>query len=197
MKKIKIELSSGTYSVMTLVSDSIDIENEIEKFKSSLEVGISILNYYEISDLTEEELKQSKNYKIKQLKENRDEANIKLLDSQKAPEVVDNGDGSFTTSTDLKYFSFRTERTSTPLTSPSNIINSALRGNNIRYSCSINEGKQKRKGYVEIDSNIAQSLEQHLMVRAQSNIAFANLKEDEINTCSTVEEVEAIDINFN
>ena len=149
-------------------------------------------------EFTDEELLQrAKDSKITQLKINRDEDNKRPLVSQQALEVIDNGDGTFTTSANLKYFSFPVEQTGVSVTEPSNIINTALRGNVIRYSCAIIEGENLRKGYVEIDSNVAIAIEAHLAIRAQNNISFSNQKEDEINDCATIAEVEAVDISIN
>jgi hypothetical protein len=141
-------------------------------------------------------LQKAKDSKITQLKINRDEDNKRPLVSQQALEIIDNGDGTFTTSANLKYFSFSVEKTGLSVTEPSNIINTALRGNVVRYSCAIIEGATQRKGYIEIDSSVAANIETHLAIRAQENIAFANRQEKVINACTTIEEVEAVDISI-
>ncbi len=139
-------------------------------------------------------LQEAKNAKIIQIKVNRKESNQKDLILVQAKEITDNGDGSFTTTTDLVNFSFRTRRSGDELTNPSNLINACLRGVTIRYSCEILN--PSRRGYVEITQAIAENIESHLINRGQNNVYYANTLEDEINNCSTVEEVEAIDINF-
>jgi len=175
--------------------------SEISKVESknfsTLSRGVRDLN----DEATQEEadvfiLQESKDKTITQIKTNRNNANLLPLNSIQALEIIDNGDGSFTTSENSKNFLFNVAKTNTPLTESSNIINSALRGKVIRYSCAIVEGENIRKGYVEIDVTVAENIENHLIVRGQDNVALANSLEDEVNACTTIEEVEAIDINF-
>lgn len=139
-------------------------------------------------------LQIAKDSKIAQIKKNRTEANKKPMISAQANEITYNGDGTFTTTTDLVYFAFRTVTTDDLLTNPANLINACLRGQIIKYSCEILN--PSRKGYVEIDSNVASNIENHLVIRAQHNVIHANDLEDQVNACSTIEEVDNINIDF-
>ena len=148
-------------------------------------------------------LQKSKDKKIAEIKINRKNANLLPLKSIQALEIIDNGDGSFTTSENSKNFLFNVAKTDSPLTDPSNIINSALRGKVIRYSCPIVEGENIRKGYVEINATVDENIEDHLIIRGQNNIYLANILEDQVNSINldngldvALEEIDSIDINF-
>jgi len=153
--------------------------------------------YQEFVKSDSELLKAAKDEKILKVKANRFEANQKPTNSCQAFEIIDNGNGSFTTTRELKYFTFNVIETGETLTNSSNIINSTARGLVARYSCAIIEGKHTRKGYVEIDTKVSKKLEAHLAIRAQTNVSFANGLEKEINNCTTIEEINNIDIKFN
>tara|TARA_R110000868_G_scaffold220103_2_gene471214 strand:- start:729 stop:1343 length:615 start_codon:yes stop_codon:yes gene_type:complete len=132
-------------------------------------------------------LQEVKDSKIAEIKANRKEANQKDLISIQANEITDNGNGSFTTTTNLVDFAFKTKRSEDELTSPSNLLNACLRGNTIRYSCDILN--PSRKGYVEMTPTVAVNMENHLIIRGEANVVYANNLEKEINDCTTVIEV--------
>jgi hypothetical protein len=133
------------------------------------------------------DLQEAKDIKISQLKANRDQACEKDLISFQGNEIIDNGNGSFTTTTNLVDFAFRTKKSTVELTSPSNVIDSCLRGKTIRYSCEILN--PSRKGYIEMTPTLAQSIEDHLIQRAETNIAYVNQLEDQIEAINIIEDV--------
>jgi hypothetical protein len=137
------------------------------------------------------ELAEAKTTKITQLKANRNVALGKPYAACKAyewdkPEIEEN----------KVYFEFSVEATGVQLTEPNTIIFGASLGSIIKYSCTIIEGQNRREGYVILDQAVTQNISSHLADRGTSYVAYANDKEVEINTCTTIEELEAIDINF-
>jgi hypothetical protein len=140
-------------------------------------------------------LQEAKDAKIDELKANRKAANQKDLTSIQAYEITDNGNGSFTTTTNLKYFAFQVKETGDKTTEGDKVLNRALRNKIVRYSCAILDDPI-RKGYVEIDAAKAAEIEDHLALRVETNITHANQVEDSIEDCTTIEEVNNIDITF-
>ena len=147
-------------------------------------------------ELTQEEidayeLAEAKTTKIAQLKANRNVALGKPYAACKAyewdkPEIEEN----------KVYFEFSAKATGVQLTEPSTIIFSASLGGIIKYSCTIIEGENKRKGYVILDQAVSQNVSTYLEDRGTTYISYANEKEVEINACTTLEELNAININF-
>jgi len=129
--------------------------------------------------------------KIAQLKTNRNEALGKPYAACKAyewdkPEIEENE----------IYFEFSVEATGIQLTEPNTIIFGASLGSIIKYSCIIIEGENRREGYIILNQAVAQNISAHLADRGTQYVAYANEKEAEINACTTLEQVNAININF-
>jgi len=147
---------------------------------------------FKITDKSDEDfLAEKKNEKIAQLKTNRNVALGKPYAACKAyewdkPEIEENE----------VYFEFSVEATGIQLTEPNTIIFGASLGSIIKYSCTIIEGQNRREGYVILDQAVAQNISSHLADRGTTYVAYANDKEVEINACTTIEELEAIDITF-
>jgi len=147
---------------------------------------------FKITDKSDEDfLAEKKNEKIAQLKANRNAALGKPYAACKAyewdkPEIEEN----------KVYFEFSVEATGVQLTEPNTIIFGASLGSIIKYSCTIIEGENRREGYVILDQAVAQNISSHLADRGTSYVASANDKEVEINNCTTIEEIKAIDITF-
>jgi len=199
---IKVNYDQTTTLVLGYYPDSVNYDSiptpniEIEDNEQVLDKTMCVKNgvYQEFIKPDSELLQEAKDSKIAQIKANRKEANQKDLTSIQANEITDNDDGSFTSTTNLVDFAFRTRSSEDELTSPSNLLNACLRGNTIRYSCEILN--PTRKGYVEITPAIAGNIETHLIVRGETNVAYANQLEKDINDCTTLEEVNNIDITF-
>ena len=147
---------------------------------------------FKITDKSDEDfLAEKKNEKIAQLKVNRNVALGKPYSACKAyewdkPEIEEN----------KVYFEFSVKSTGVQLTEPSTIIFSASLGGIVKYSCTIIEGENKRKGYVILDQAVSQNVSTFLEDRGTAYISYANEKEIEINACTTLEELNAININF-
>jgi hypothetical protein len=147
---------------------------------------------FKITDKSDEDfLAEKKNEKIAQLKANRNVALGKPYDACKAyewdkPEIEENE----------VYFEFSVKATGIQLTEPNTIIFGASLGSIIKYSCTIIEGQNRREGYIILDQAVAQNISYHLADRGTTYVAYANDKEVEINACTTIEELEAIDITF-
>ena len=126
------------------------------------------------SDLSDEELLSlTKESKITQMKLNRDLSLESPMVSVKANEYGTDNE---------VYFEFQTKSTGNSLTEPATIIFRALSYPSIKYSCNIIEGEDKRKGYVEITTPVAEDLSSHLQLRATTNIQYANDLEEEISS---------------
>lgn len=159
--------------------------NSIE-FQSWLLEG----NTAEYSNL--ENLELAKTAKIAQLKANRNEALGKPFISCQAREWSENGEPQ----KNEVYFEFSAKSTGVQLTEPNTIIFGAMLGGVIKYSCTIIEGENRREGYVILNQAVTQSVSSHLTDRGTTYVAYANDKEIEINACTTLEELNAININF-
>ena len=134
-------------------------------------------------------LEQAKLTKIAQLKANRNAA-LESSHETQAFEIIDDTLGN------KVRFEFSTKATGIPLTEPKSILDIALKNINVKYSCEIIENGVRRKGYVLLNKEIAENLEFHLTDRSNTNVKYANDLEAEINACTTIEEVESININF-
>jgi hypothetical protein len=196
---IKVHYDTETTLVKGYYPDSINyasipepfIEIEDDAQDSSKQMCVIDGVYQEYVTPTSVLLEQAKTTKITQLKANRNVALGKPYAACKAyewdkPEIEEN----------KVYFEFSVEATGIQLTEPNTIIFGASLGSIIKYSCTIIEGQNRREGYVILDQAVAQNISSHLADRGTSYVAYANDKEVEINTCTTIEELEAIDINF-
>ena len=147
---------------------------------------------FKITDKSDEDfLAEKKNEKIAKLKANRNVALGKPYDACKAyewdkPEIEENE----------VYFEFSVEATGIQLTEPNTIIFGASLGSIIKYSCIIIEGENRRDGYVILDQAVAQNISSHLADRSTNYVSYANEKEAEINACTTLEELNNINIDF-
>lgn len=143
-----------------------------------------------------QDVKDKKKAEIKAL---RNLENIKPMTSHQARELIEQQDGSFIEGSN-KYFVFNTAPTGNPATEPSAICFSIILKNltnptyKLRYSCTIIEGENTRKGYVAIDAALASSIMSHAETRNSNNIHLCNIKENLISACTTIEEVEAVDV---
>jgi hypothetical protein len=151
---------------------------------------------------SESQLFQSaKTAKISQLNINRDAASLTPTSDIKAREVIVI-DGESDELGNEFYFLFRVTNTNNPASNPAIILNTAIRkgADNpnyyLRYSGIIIDGDTTRKGYVAITGGIANSLSDHLELRNLANIDYANNIEKEINACTTIEELNSINIEF-
>jgi hypothetical protein len=199
---IKVNYDQTTSLVLGYYPDSVNydsiptpsIEIEDNEQDNSKQMCVKDGVYQEFIKPDSELLQEAKDSKISQIKANRKAANQKDLISIQANEITDNGDGSFTATTNLVDFAFRTKSSEDELTSPSNLLNACLRGNTIRYSCEILN--PTRKGYVEITPAIAGNIETHLIARGETNVAYANQLEKDVDDCTTIEDINNIDITF-
>jgi len=149
------------------------------------------------SDFDKADLQKAKTSKITQLKLNRDNANIKDMVCHQAFELKQIGRYEFVETTNLVYFAFKTTDTGQPATQPDTIVQNAIAFDQpMRYSCKIIEGDQIRKGYVSFDRLVAISIKDHWVLRNTDNITKCNNIEIDIDACTTIEEINAINIEF-
>jgi len=144
------------------------------------------------------ELQQAKDSKIAQMKINRD-ANInKDYVSSQGNELTFNPVTKIWDIGQLFYFHFSVKLTSSTSTNPEVILRAA-KENDVQYSCDIITGSiegKTRKGYIDLTAALSDNVGVHVRVRTQNSIIYANNLTIEINACTTIEEVNAIDINF-
>ena len=161
---------------------------------------IVFLTEKEIEDLNyvdQNQLQNTKTARITQLKLNRDNANTKDMVCHQAFELKQIGQYEFVETTNLVYFAFQTKDTGQPGTQPTTIVQNAIAFDQpMRYSCKIIEDDQIRKGYVSFNRLVAISIRDHWVLRNTDNITKCNNIEIDINACTTLEEVEAINITF-
>ncbi len=146
------------------------------------------------------ELEQAKQIKIKQLKENRNQRLLRPMKFTKAFEIVFDDQGLDVVTDNTVFFEFRVTSTGQPATEPNSLLLNAVSKTGdkyIRYSCIIIEGENSRKGYIQLNSLVANNLLDHIEQRNTSYIKLSNDLETEINNCLTLEEVKNIDININ
>jgi len=165
-------------------------------------VGEELATFLSKQPTSETLLSQGKLAKISKLKENRDEANIKPMTSHEAEELIEDIPGNFIKTGNKVYFSFNTAPTGNPATEPSSIcIAVIIKGMSnssyyLRYSCQIIEGETIRKGYVAMDLSLGSSLMSHAELRNTNNVSHCNTVEKEIDDCSSLPDLELIDITF-
>lgn len=152
------------------------------------------------AEILEIELTEAKQIKIKQLKENRNQRLLKVMKFTKAFEIVFDDQGLDVITNNEVFFEFRVTSTGQPATEPNSLLLNAITKTGdkyIRYSCVIIEGENSRKGYIQLNSVVANSLLNHIEQRNTDYIKLSNDLETEINNCLTLEEVKNIDININ
>lgn len=156
-------------------------------------------------ELTESEilaykLQEAKTAKIIQLKANRNTYTAKSMDFTQAKEITFDEFGLDVISKKDFYFKFNVNAAGQPALEPDTIILSAQIEPDdttyTRYSCSIIDGEITRKGYIMLNKTVATTLQKHIKLRASNAIKKSNEIEVLINACTTVEELNAINIDF-
>lgn len=144
------------------------------------------------------ELQEAKDSKLAQMKINRD-ANInKDYTSSQGNELTYNPETGIWDIGQLFYFHFSVKLTDSTSTNPEVVLRAA-KENDVIYSCDIIDSSVDggiRKGYINLDAVLSDNIGFHVRDRTQKSIIWANTLEIEINACNTIEEVNAIDINF-
>ena len=152
------------------------------------------------------ELQKAKDSKIAQMKINRDNNIAKdyvLSEGNEITTTVAEPTQSDWVVGDIYTFYFNVKETGLSATEPSTILTNATNTDFVPYSCGIidgidpNTGKNIiRQGYIRITAAIADAIGNDLKNRTVFSVIRANNLEIEINACNTIEEVNAIDINF-
>jgi hypothetical protein len=158
------------------------------------------------------ELQEAKDAKISEMKANRDAYYIKSFSSTKGQEISLNSETSIYELGEFSYFNFRTASTGTPTTEPSAVLSAAINATEIeqiRYSCEIIDDSVEggtRRGYIALSggtdeepyeiNKLAIAINEHMQNRTMTATETANNMENEINEATTIEEVDAVDINF-
>ena len=150
------------------------------------------------------ELQQAKDSKLAQMKINRDANMNKDHISSQGLEVLGSTIAGWTPG-DYHFFDFSVRLTSVTTTNPSDILGRA-KDNFIAYLCKIKNGDGFRKGFIDLNCGVVTSpetkgglvndLQNHMEGRTQLAVEHGFDLEKEINACTTIEEVNAIDINF-
>ena len=206
---VKVNYDTQTTLVKGYYPDSINYASipdpfiEIENIEQDNSKQMCVVNgvYQEYVKPLDAQLQEAKTAKIIQLNINRDAANLTPTSDTKAREVIAQSGESDELGNEF-YFLFRVTNTNNPASNPATILNTAIRkgaGNPnyyLRYSGIIIDGDTTRKGYVAITGEIANSLSDHLELRNLANIDYANNIEKEINACTTIEELNSINIEF-
>jgi hypothetical protein len=168
-------------------------ENELPAFPELFEPATKV-------EILEIELIEAKQIKIKQLKENRNQRLLRPMKFTKAFEIVFDDQGLDVVTDNIVFFEFRVTSTGQPATEPNSLLLNAITKTGdkyIRYSCIIIEGEDSKRGYIQLNSLVANNLLTHIEQRNTSYIKLSNDLETKINNCLTLEEVENIDINVN
>ena len=174
--------------------------NTNEIFFGSLDTEFVGKGNYPLVELSEDEtldneLRIAKIEKVRQLKINRDKANIADMISYQGEEVLVDRDLIDTKTGKKVYFAFSTKETRNPATDPYVILADTIAQSSLhddyylRYSCKIIEGETARKGYIVLDKLLATTLLDHARLRNTNNIARANQLEDDINAIEITEDV--------
>ena len=144
------------------------------------------------------DLQEAKTAKINQLKLNRNAHNLSSMDFVQAKEITFDEFGFDVITDNEVYFKFNVSATGQPTSEPSSLILGYINRpvGYLRYSCVIIEEGKVRKGYIKFNQEIAIILEQHISRRYTDAIKHTNDIEKDINACTTIEEVNAININF-
>ena len=136
---------------------------------------------------------------IAQMKINRD-ANInKDYISSQGNELTYNSNTGLWDIGQSFYFHFSVKLTDSTSTNPEVVLRAA-KESDVTYSCDIIDDSVDggiRKGYINLTAALSDEVGIHVRNRTQDSIIWANNLEAEINACNTIEEVEAVDINFN
>jgi hypothetical protein len=152
------------------------------------------------------ELQEAKDSKIAQMKINRD-ANIAkdyvLSEGNEITTTVEQPIQSDWVVGNIYTFYFNVKETGLSATEPSTILTNATNTDFVPYSCGIITGIDPdtgkniiRQGYIRITAAIADAIGNDLKNRTVFSVIRANNLEIQINACNTIEEVDAININF-
>ena len=145
------------------------------------------------------ELQEAKDSKIAQMKINRDDNINKDYISSQGNELIYNSSTGLWDIGQSFYFHFGVKLTDSTSTNPEVVLRAA-KESDITYSCDIIDDSVDggiRKGYINLTAALSDDVGVHVRNRTQDSIIWANNLEAEINACNTIEEVEAVDINFN
>ncbi len=151
------------------------------------------------NEIVEYKLQETKDEKLKELKQVRDKTNILPIDTLQGYEIIDG-----VKSNTLVGFRFLTEPTGNPVTEPTSILFGTLLAAaanpefSLTYSGTIiNEDNSLRKGYIAINGALAGSIQMHIAARATNNITICNDIEGQIEAASSIEELGNINIQYN
>ena len=174
----------------------IEIEADQQVFDKQMCVVDDV--YQEFIPTPEVQLQQAKDSKIAQMKINRDANLNKDYVSSQGNELTYNPSTGIWGQGELFYFHFSVKLTDSTSTNPEVVLRAA-KESDATYSCSIIDSSVEggiRKGYINLDAVLSDNIGFHVRERTQKSIIWANTLEIEINACNTIEEVNAIDINF-
>jgi hypothetical protein len=159
--------------------------------------GIELeMNQTEINNINQDSaathLEKIKNIKKLQVKDRRNEENIKPITNISAPLLKEGTSGLVLDGTKTVNFVFNMSPTSNSFTDPTTILTEIItQDSTTDYSTTkVSDGS---KCYVRLDKTIAENIKAHAKTRMLSNIFFANKIEEAIDACTTVAEVEVID----
>lgn len=144
------------------------------------------------------ELQEAKDSKIAQMKINRKSNINKDYISSQGNELIYNSVTGIWDQGELFYFHFSVKLTNSTSTNPEVILRAA-KESDIQYSCDIIDSSVEdgiRKGYINLTAALSDDIGVHVRVRTQNSIILANNLTIEINACTTVAQVNAIDIEF-
>jgi hypothetical protein len=185
------------------VNKTIDGEPyiEIEADQQVFGVTMCVVDgvYQEFVPTPEVQLQEAKDSKIAQMKINRDDNINKDYVSSQGNELIYNSSTGLWDIGQSFYFHFSVKLTDSTATNPEVVLRAA-KESDITYSCDIIDDSVDggiRKGYINLTAALSDDVGVHVRNRTQDSIIWANNLEIEINACTTIEEVEAVDINFN
>lgn len=214
--KYKVKYNSQTTLVEGYFLDNINYPNndidtvnktidgqpyiEIEEDQQILDITMCVVDdvYKEFIPTPEVQLQEAKDAQIAQMKINRDANVNKDYTSSQGNELVYNPSTGIWDQGELFYFHFSVKLTDSTSTNPEVVLRAA-KENDVIYSCDIIDSSIEggiRKGYINLDAVLSDNIGFHVRERTQKSIIWANTLEIEINACNTIEEVNAIDINF-
>ena len=213
---IKVKYNSETTLVEGYFPDNINYPNndidtvnktidgqpyiEIEADQQVIGITMCVVDgvYQEFMPTPEVQLQEAKDSKIAQMKINRDANLNKDYVSSQGNELIYNPSTGIWDQGELFYFHFSVKLTDSTSTNPEVILRAA-KESDVTYSCDIIDNSLEggiRKGYINLDAVLSDNIGFHIRERTQKSIIWANTLEIEINACNTIEEVNAIDINF-
>jgi hypothetical protein len=213
---IKVKYNSETTLVEGYFPDNINYPNndidtvnktidgqpyiEIEADQQVIGITMCVVDdvYKEFIPAPEVQLQEAKDAKIAQMKINRDNNINKDYISSQGNELTYNPSTGIWDQGESFYFHFSVKLTDSTSTNPEVVLRAA-KENDVIYSCDIIDSSVEggiRKGYINLDAVLSDNIGFHVRDRTQKSIIWANTLEIEINACNTIEEVDAIDINF-